>query len=339
MEWLRKGFVRAFLALALIGVAWGQTRAEEPFGPPAPFLVRDMNPFIQVHGLPPFEAAEVTPPRHVQVQLTLDVANSAKLGDVVDESITLDGETYRLALSARLGLSDWLEAGVELPFVFHRQGVFDGFIEDWHGLLGLPDGDRAKLPKNALDYSYRFQGQELVAIRSDQQGLGDVRLFAAASLYRAEDGGRELSLRGSLKLPTGNGARLLGSGGTDLAISLNAVERLWSSSGLTGFGRLGLLALGSGDVLATRQRHAVAFGGLGLSWRPWSRVDLKAQLEGYGPFYQSELPQLGTTSVQLTVGGTIHLGRSTTLDLAVGENLFVDSIPDVVFHVTVSHRE
>jgi hypothetical protein len=338
-KWPHLGMVRALLVLGLIGVSCGQTRGEEPSDRPAPFLVRNLNPFIQVYGLPPFQAVEVTPPRHAQVQLTLDVANNAKLADGVDESITLDGETYRLALLVRLGLWDWLEAGVEIPFVFHRHGVLDDVIDGWHGLWGMPEGDRPKMPNDALDYSYRFQGQELVAIRSDQQGLGDVRLFSAATLFRADDGGRELSLHGSLKLPTGDSARLLGSGGTDLAVSVNGVERSLSSSGITGFGRLGLLALGAGDVLATRQRQAVVFGGLGLAWRAGSRVDLKAQLDGYGPFYQSELPQLGSSSVQLTVGGTIHLGPSTTLDLAVGENLFTDSIPDVVFHVTVSHRE
>lgn len=334
----RPAALRAFVVLGLIGLACGSASASDPAGPPAPFLARDLNPFIQVHGLPPFEAAEVTPAGHSQLQLTLDAANNAKVADHGTESITLDGETYRLALWFRHGLSDRFEIGAEIPVVFHVGGVFDGFIQDWHALLGLPKGDRASMADNVLDYSYRDQGQELVAVRSSQQGLGDVRLFAATRLYRADDGARELGLRASLELPTGSSARLLGSGSTDLAVSVNATERGWGSHGLTWFGRLGLLASSDSEVLAARQRHAVLFGGLALNWRAWSRVDLKAQLDVHGPFYRSEILQLDSTSVQVTFGGTIHLGPATALDLALGENLFVDSIPDVLLNITLSHR-
>jgi Protein of unknown function (DUF3187) len=330
--------LRALAVLGLIGLSCGSASAAEPAGPPAPLLARDLNPFIQVHGLPPLEAAEVTPAGHSQLQFTLDLANNAKLAEEGSESITLDGETYRLALWFRHGLSDRFEIGAEVPVVFHVSGVFDPFIEEWHALLGLPKGDRAEMQDNVLDFSYRDEGQEQVAIRSGRQGLGDVRLFAATTLYRAGDGARELGLRASLELPTGDSARLLGSGSTDLALSVNATERGWGSQRLTWFGRLGLLASTDSEVLAARQRHAVIFGGLALNWRAWSRVDLKAQLDVHGPFYRSELPQLDSTSVQVTFGGTIHLGPATALDLALGENLFIDTIPDVLLNVTLSHR-
>jgi hypothetical protein len=335
---IRRGALRAFAVLALLVSSGGTVRAGEPADRPGPFPIRDLNPFIQVYGLPPFEPAELTPSRQAQLQLGLDVVNNAKVASGASESITLDGETYRLALTVRYGLADWLEAGIEVPLVFQSSGVFDEFIENWHALLGLPKGDRGELPIDALDYSHRDQGQESIAVRSNQQGVGDVRILAAATLYRPADDRREVSLHGSLKLPTGDSARLLGSGSTDLAISVNAVERSLGSMGITGFGRLGLLAMGDGDVLATRQRHAVAFGGLGLGWRPWGRVDLKAQLDVHGSFYQSELRQLDSTSVQLTLGGSIFFGQATSLDVSVGENLFIDTIPDVQLNVTLSHR-
>ena len=329
---------RAFVTLGLIGASGGNAHADVLADRPAPFVIRDQNPFIQIYGLPPLEAADVTPSRRTRSQIVFDLANSSRLADSANESISLDGETYRLALSVRHGVSDHLEVGVEIPLVFHRGGVLDDFIEGWHDFLGLANGERDKTPSNALDYSYRSQGQELIAIRSGQQGLGDIRLFAATPLYQADDGGRGVSLRGSVELPTGDSARLLGSGSTDLALSINAVERSLSSYRITGYGQLGLLASSDGDVLAAQQRHWVAFGGVGLSWRAGDRVDLKAQLDGHGSFYQSELSQLGSRSVQLTFGGTIYFGRATALDLAVGENLFADTIPDLLIHAAVSHR-
>jgi hypothetical protein len=316
-------FTLPLVLLGLIGMFGGDASADEPADRPAPFLVRDMNPFILVHGLPPFDPAVPAPPHRFQLQAVFDLANNAKVSTGANESITLDGETYRLALLARYGVSERVEVGVEVPLVSHRSGVFDPFILSWHDLLGLSNGDRDTLPDNALDYSYRDQGQEQVAIRSTRGGLGDVRLFAAAAIYRADGGEREVSLRGSLKLPTGDSARLLGSGGTDLALSVDAVER----------------GLGAwGDVLASRLRRGLVFGGLGLAWRAGSVVDLKAQLDGHGAVYQSELPQLDSTSVLLTVGGTVRFGPAASLDLSIGENLFVDTIPDVVLNLTFSWR-
>ncbi len=332
------GAWRAVLLLGLLGVSPGHAQADDVAGPPAPLGVRDQNPFIQVYGLPAFEPAELTPAGHVQFQAAFDLTNNSKLADSASESISLDGETYRLAFSVRFGLSDQLEAGIEIPLVFQRGGLLDDFIIGWHELLGLPTGERNAMPINQLDYSHRFQGQESIAVRSDQQGLGDVRLFAATRLYGAEDGPRELSLHASLELPTGDSSQLMGSGSTDLSLSLNGVERGMGSCGITWFGRLGLLASSESDVLAARQRQAVAFGGFGLSWRAVSRLDLKAQLDVHGSFYESELPQLAASSVLLTVGGTIHFGPATSLDLAVGENLFIDTIPDVTFTIALSHR-
>lgn len=316
----------------------GSARAGGLADRPAPLAIRDQNPFVQIYGLPPAEPADPTPPGPVQGQLLFDLANSSMLVDGATESISLDGETYRLAVSLRGGLSDRLEVGIEIPFVFHRGGVLDDFVESWHDLLGLSNDERDKTPNGALDYSHRSDGVESIAVRSGEQGLGDVRLFAAIPLHRAENGGRTLGLRASLELPTGDPDRLLGSGSTDLALSLHAAERSLGSYGITAYGHLGLLFTSDGDVLTERQRHRVLFGGLGLDWRVWGPLALKAQLDAHGSFYRSELAQLGSSSIQLTLGGTIHLGDETALDLAIGENLYTDTIPDLLVNVAITHR-
>jgi hypothetical protein len=313
-------------------------RAEAPDRAPGPFAVRDLNPFILVYGLPPPEPAELAPASQTRTRIVFDLANGSMLRDGPSESIALDGESYRLALSVRRGFSDRLEAGIEIPFLFHSGGVLDGFIEAWHDLIGLPNDERDRTPDGTLDYSHRAQDLESIAVRSAQQGLGDVRLFAATTLFRAEDGRRTVSLHGSLELPTGDAARLLGSGSADLALSLGAVDRSLRSLRLTGWGRLGLLAIAGGDVLPDRRRPLVLFGGVGLGWRAGSRIDLEAQLDAHGSFYESELAQLGSRSIQLTLGGSVRLGRATDLDLAVGENLFTDTTPDFLVNVAITHR-
>jgi hypothetical protein len=329
---------RTLLLLGLVGLAGAGTRAEEPAARLEPFAVRDMNPFVLAYGLPAFEAAELAPAGHARLQLLLDYANNSKRAEAGGESITIDGETYRVAVAVRRGITEWLEVGVEVPFVLHGSGVLDAFIQHWHGFWGMPNEDRADVPNNVLDYSYRDQGQEQAAVRDGVQGLGDIRLSAAATVYRPADGAHEVSLHASLKLPTGDPLRLLGSGSTDAALSVSATERTWSASGITGYGRLGLLVLGDGEVLADRQRRTVIFGGLGLGWRASSWLDLKAQADVHGPFFQSALLQLDATSVQVTFGGAIQFGAATTLDLAVGENIFTDTTPDFLVQVALTHR-
>jgi hypothetical protein len=334
----RRAAPRALVVAALLGATCGAASAGEAAVGPAPFATRDLDPFILVYGLPPPDAVELTPPGQVGVRAVLDVANSFRLANGAEESITLDGETWRLSLSARHGITAWLEAGLELPLLFLGGGVLDPVIAGWHELWGMGSHGRDEAPTGRLDYSYRDRGQELVAVRAPQRGIGDVRLFGAVTLFRPEDGAREVALRGSLELPTGDAARLLGSGSVDAALSVDVVERSLGSHGIIGFGRMGVLASSDGDVLPDRQRHLVPFGGLGLSWRAWDRVDLKGQLDVHGSFYRSELTELGAGAIQVTGGATVALGRATTLDLAIGENVRKDTVPDLGIHVAVSHR-
>jgi hypothetical protein len=62
---------RAIVLLGLIGSSGGDAHASELADQPAPLVIRDLNPFIQLYGLPPFDAAELTPWRRNQLQVTL----------------------------------------------------------------------------------------------------------------------------------------------------------------------------------------------------------------------------------------------------------------------------
>jgi hypothetical protein len=96
------------------------------------------------------------------------------------------------------------------------------------------------------------------------------------------------------------------------------------------------LFLTNGDILPDRQRNLVGFATLGGGWRPWPCVIFKLQVDGHTAFFASDLPQLGE-SLLLTLGGTLDWGN-TSLDIGVGEDLIVDSAPDVVFHLALRHR-
>jgi hypothetical protein len=300
-----------------------------------PFSTTNQNPMTAVYGLPAAAPATVLAQGKTSAELRADIASSFTRDTRAGESILLDGETYRFTLALRRGIGERLEVGLEIPYVMHREGFLDSFIIDWHDFFQLPQGGRDSAPRNRLAYTYERDGRTLVDLSDGSEGLGDLRLTGAWQLWRRQgEEPRALALRASLKLPTGDEDRLLGSGSTDFALWLSGAEAFRGGS-LALFGGAGALLMSDGDVLADMQRHAVAFGTVGGGWRPLSRLAFKIQMDGHTPFFRdSDLREL-SGSVQLAIGGTLGLTDRLALDLAVIEDIVVDSAPDVVFHLAL----
>jgi hypothetical protein len=303
-----------------------------------PFTIRNQSPLVQIFGLPGAGEARILSAGNTSLSIVADLASHFTQSRRTDESIVLDGESHRIAAIMRSGLANGWELGAEIPYVGHGGGRLDGFIEDWHDLLGLPQGGRDQAPSHRLLYRYERHGVEKFRFEKSSGGLGDIRLTAGRQLHRQEwqDGNRAVSLRGSLKLPTGDSDRFLGSGSTDLALWATAEQEKKVTRGIvTGFSAAGLLVMTEGDILPEQQRNVVGFGTLGGGWTPWKRVALKVQVDGHTPFYGgSDLPEMGG-SLQLTMGGTVALWPGGALDLAVTEDVVVHASPDAVFHLAL----
>ena len=64
---------------------------------------------------------------------------------------------------------------------------------------------------------------------------------------------------------------------------------------------------------------------------PFSRVGFKIQINGNTPFYRdSDLVELSASSAQVTVGGSLVLSKTTSLDIGVSEDIVINTAPDVV---------
>jgi hypothetical protein len=322
---------RTLLLITLTTAANSATADQDNL--PAPLSIKNQNPFIQIFGLPATQQARVSPPNNETVEVALDIANNSIIHETAgSEEITLDGETYRLSLTLRRGIGDGIEVGAELPLVAHSNGVMDNFIEGWHDAFGLTNNDRNKSTSNTLNYDYRRNGAAVMSFTQPNNGIGDIRLFAANKLSHNSAGA--LSLHASLKLPTGDAEQLHGSGAPDLALSIAHMRERWLSSlQLSTFLNGGLLFLGESDRFSAIQHRTVAFGSTGVIWDSHSLIDLKAQLDAHSAFYRSDLDQLGSRTLQLTVGGSIHFSPTARLDLGVGENLFTDTTPDFLINI------
>ena len=303
-----------------------------------PFVTSNRNPFVQVYGLPAAQSAQLTASGQAAIGLQIDIANNFTDNDKGGESIFIDGETHRANIQFRYGLSDTIELGLDVPYLSHDSGGLDSVIEDWHDLWGLPDGDRPKFPRDQFQFSYQKNGETLSSVTQSNNGIGDVSLSMAYQLAASTT--RQWALRGAIKLPTGDAEDLHGSESTDVSLGVNVSDQgLLGNYNISLHGSAGVLWMESGEVLDQLREDWVIYGSSTLSWQANDVVSLKLQLDAHSAFYDSALTELGEDSVQLIMGGGIRLSEKWLLDLAISEDIAVDTAPDVVFHIGIKAVE
>jgi hypothetical protein len=302
-----------------------------------PFRTFNLSPLLQIYGLPAETSASLAPAGNWRVGLSQDIASIYSSNATATEQILLDGELHRWTLAGRYGLKDTLELGMEIPMVMHSSGFMDGFIMDWHKFWGLPQGGRDTAPKDRLRYRYTKNGVTQIDLNSAAGGIGDVSLLAGWKLFEQKTATDHdtLALRSQLKLPTGDSASLLGSGGADIAIFLAGATNRATEWGIWGvFGSAGGIYSSDGDILVSQRENLAGFGTVGAGWSPTGWISFKVQCSLNSPFYkQSSLSELGKVGALLTIGGALKLPGNYILDIGVGEDAAADTAPDVTFHL------
>ena len=327
-----KKFFSALLLLAVIGTP-NPSRALDL----TPFQVRNLSPTALVHGLSIAETPHLLLAGKTALQARFDLANHAMLNSRSGESIHLDGESYVATLGLRYGLSDQLQVGIDLPWVWHSKGFMDSFINDWHDFFGFSNGDRDALKNNQLDYLYSNNGDERLSLQDEVDSLGDVRLQLAWQFKATEQSA--FTLQTQLKVPTGDADKLTGSEAWDLSLALSAQRDFPLGKGQGAlWGGFGVSWLGDGEVLEEEVEDLAANGWLGAGWCPLDWLALKVQIDSHTALYDSDLSELGDPAVMMTMGGTLGLGGKTFLDIGIGEDLNVNASPDVTFHLSLAHR-
>jgi len=333
---LKPNLLKTLFCIGTTAIATA-TLAEQ--APPArlatPVYVANQNPFVQIYGLPKSEAGTLVPKGKLEVAFLYFVSNNAIQND--DKSFIWDGETAQYDFKIRYGFSDKLELGIDVPLIDHSGGYLDSLIRHYHDIFGFPNDRQEQFDKNQIHYKVDEKGA-YYETQDRATGLGDIRLSAAIPLFsKTIQSQRYLALRPQLKLPTGKAEDLLGSGGTDVAMSL-AYSDYETLAGINTVlsANFGMLYMGNADVLRELQNHFAGYGGLSLDWMATRHLDFKLQLDMHSAFYDSGIDQLGS-SMQLLAGGTAHLPGEMLLDLGISEQLVTDATPDVGFYLFLSH--
>lgn len=302
-----------------------------------PLAIRSHNPFTQVFGLPDFPS---TPPQDTErwhCSLSFDVINHADGASSASENIRLDGETYITRAALNYPLSPRWRAGVDIPYLRYGAGHLDGHIKNWHDVWGISNNNRG-VPDDRLFIDYAVDQRNLITIDESISGIGDVRLWLARTMLTKQNIGMRIVTRAMLKVPSGDSEHLLGSGATDLSWDI-AVQKINSvrAPNVLLSAHLGALALGKGKVLPDQQERVVPYGGISAVWKTHGPVDLIAQVQGQGRYFESHLDELGGTTLQLAFGIRYHWPRGNTeLEFGLVEDLVSDVTPDVAFHFQLS---
>ena len=319
-----------------VGALWllalpGTTALAEPL-PEA-----DLSPLISTLGLARAEDGAWLPAAgETYWRLTSSTASHSSQNADGSEMSLFDGETTRSSLAAEWGVHERYSVGIEVPYLWHESGGLDSFVTRWHNWFGFPNNLRDLVADDRIDFRYADAGTLLLDNQRNQRGIGDIRLTAGWQWQR--DARMAKALRIAVKLPTGDPRRLTGSGGTDIALGLVADYRAlggnprWSS-----FYRAHAILVGKPDRLGERARRLIGQVSGGVSFRAWERLTLSAQATLRSQAYDSDLRLLGDPAMLLNVGGTIRLAERLRLAIAVGEDVRVDTAPDVTIALSLRY--
>jgi hypothetical protein len=291
-----------------------------------PFPTRDLNPLLAGFGLPSALPARLSGESWT-VAADLNWASTSLVQRSGSEQLIVDAETREARVTIGRSWPSGFAAQLELPYRYTGGGVLDDAIDGWHDLFGLPEGERTAMPTDRIRIAYARGGAVLLDVDSSAAGLGDLSLDFGRTLRSTTSSAAALWL--SIKLPSGDADRFTGTGATDVSLAIAADHRL--SEDWSVFGQAAVTWLGDGERLAEQQNDVVWSGFAGVAWNAWRGLQLKAQVDAHSAvFDEADLDFLGDALV-LTVGGDYRFASGWRLDLAVSEDIAVESASDVVF--------
>jgi hypothetical protein len=295
------------------------------YGGPLP--VSDQNPLMTGFGRPLPVAARLAAQGETSASLAFNWSSTAAIQRSDREQLIMDVESREWRVTVDYGLTDAWTVRASIPYREIAGGSLDSFVEDWHSLFGFPDGDRPRLPQDALLVDYRRDGNSILRVDADAGGIGDISLETGWQWFANET--RATALWGAVKLPTGDASKLNGSDTWGASLTLAHQREL--SSRWSAFAQGGATYLAKGSLLPAQQKEWLARGTVGLDYRYSPALSLTLQLDGHsGAYRDSSLRMFGPAWI-LTVGGEYRFASRWIAQFALAEDVRVESSPDVSF--------
>jgi hypothetical protein len=244
----------------------------------------------------------------------VDYASVIEYNRLTQADYILDSELLRisLGLSRDLGSRSFVLVGASVAGAY--AGFLDGFLDWYHGALGIEVSERERRPRDRFLYTVTTpDGSTVIRSRSDFF-LQDLRLGVGVR------SGSMLQTVLSLTLPTATGPKGYGRGVPSLAL-LNTV-RSHLDPRLLYEGSLGVGFTPSLGRLPEGQRELFLAVTSGLRFRVWGRQSLFANLFYHSPYYRgTTLPSLDRRELSFDFGWILQTRRGGEWRVGLTEDL------------------
>jgi Protein of unknown function (DUF3187) len=290
---------------------------------------RPINPVAASRSGLSFEPFHQPRPGRWVADVGLEYASTIEYNIVPQASYLLDAELMRarVALTRDLNPRTFLVAEGELLGAY--AGVLDGFLEWYHGLLGIEIPERERRPANDFLYATDLMGRGPLVREPEDVFLGDLRLGAG---FRVHPAVQSIAM---LTLPTNTGPAGYGRGVISASL-LNTVH-LVASPRLVFEGSLSAGYTRSHGSLAEWQRELFLAGSSGLRWRFWGRQSLYGNLFLHSPYYHdTAAPSLDRRELSFDFGWILAGTGGKELRVGMTEDLEpAGPAIDLVFRIGV----
>ena len=238
-------------------------------------------------------------------------------------SIGLDMEIAELDLRFRKNIKDFIEVGVDLPFLSFNSGFMDDFLGSYHNAFGFPDYGRSTRPDNEFLYEVRRNGVLVIKGESGRIGIGDIKLALKKPILKGDPA---ISIRADVELPTGDAKKGYGSGSIDAGFAVLIDKKL--SENFKAYGNLGVVFPGDLRGHERVELREFIYGGAAIEAAVWKNFSLLGQVFVLSsPFPKTEISPVDRVAVLLSLGARYYSGNNS-FELSFTEDPNTSGAPD-----------
>jgi hypothetical protein len=333
-----KGVSLLAAALVCASAAWAQGPSPWSASPAVglgPLLLRAQSP-LAILRLSPTPEPPVTLSKG-QMQATMLTSWNNYFDLDPQGRYTIDAEALRLAAGFAYGVTSRLEVQAELPVSYRGGGILDRFIQNFEGLLGVPNEQRKVAPRNR--YLIEIHGSHgMTFVRSGGDagwGIEDATATARYQLARGTETTPAVVASVLLKFPTGRHSSLFSSGGYDVGAGVSVGQRLGR---FNLYGSIVAMHYATTDMVGVALYPNQVSLFTGVEYRVSQRASwlLQALVTSPGAEHFGDFSK---ATYEITFGVKRILSPNLLLEASMLENLFIfDNSPDVGFHVGLVWR-
>jgi hypothetical protein len=292
--------------------------------------VRDLNPMLSGYELP--SALSAVHFNNTAITTEFAISNISLSQSSQQDFVQLDAELQRWQFSYSKPLNERLSLRVDLPYVSLSGGHLDNFIESFHHIFGLPNGNRGGWPSNRLLVQHQHLGKVDYQLIDGTHGIGDLAVRLGWNFGASQKINQSLWV--SLKFPTGDASALTGSGATDAALSYAASEQL--TARIVSQQQLSLSVLGKGERIQAQQQTVVWSGSASVDALLTSHWSVALQFDAHTRVFDTGVRALGN-ALQFSFGPR-YQSRAWQASLSLSEDIAVDTAPDIQFQLDIQRR-